>query len=253
MTETSCAVDVRKAIDEAPIGKLPAIARALGVDISIDPEKTKSSELPGLVTSLKEAVDALESAVKQGAPEGASRAELRQSLAAMSGALDKLDAALAAANGQGPAVAQQSVLDLCGYKKTESGAVICSRTETASLIEIFEMANTECARLGIKPAVYAGDLDWLRKNTNAAERLAVTEEVTGLVEGSLGKNPGAQEKLAQKQGGMASIEMAALANILEHIATRGAHDTFEGKWVRTEASRVALCRDDFWALRQRAS
>ena len=119
MTETSCAVDVRKAIDEAPIGRLPAIARALGVEVSIDSEKTKPSELPGLVSSLKEAVDAMELAVKQPLSEGASRAELRQHLAAKTDVLDKLDAALVAANGQGPTVAQQSVLDLCGYKKAE--------------------------------------------------------------------------------------------------------------------------------------
>lgn len=242
MTETSCAVDVRKAIDEAPIGRLPAIARALGVEMSIDSERTKSSELPGLVNSLKEAVDAMELAVKQPLSEGATRAELRQHLAAKTKALDKLDAALVAANGQGPTVAPQSVLDLCGYKKTETGSVICSRPETASLIEIFEMANAECARLGINPAVFAEDLDWWKKNTSAAQKLAVTEEVTGLVEGSLGEKRGAQEKLAQKQGGMASIEMAALANVLEHIATRGARDTFEGNWARTQGSGVALCR-----------
>jgi len=145
----------------------------------------------------------------------------------------------------GPGVTTHSVLDLCGYKKTDAGTIICTRPGNMSLVDVFKMANAECERLGIAPATWGGSmLEWFEENTCARQTMLSREEVTGLVNASLNKSREKQERVAKKAGGIASIEMAALANVLEHIATRGKHDLFEGHWVRTQAPDVALARDD---------
>lgn len=81
------------------------------------------------------------------------------------------------------------------------------------------------------------------KDTTAGQLLLVTEEVSGLLAGSLGQKRSDQAKLAAEHGGLASIEMAAVAHILEHIHSLGSRDLFEGMAVRTAAPDVTLRKE----------
>jgi len=160
--------------------------------------------------------------------------------------LKKFEALLSLVNGEAPAVVAKSVLDLCGYQKGDNGINKCFVPKDMSLIQVFELANTECERLGITPAVYSYVLEGWKKNPNANAGRSVDEhhEVIGFVDGSLTKNRKAQEgHLGKKELHMATIEGAALENILTHIASHGQEDSFKDKFVRCGASDVALYRD----------
>ena len=173
-----------------------------------------------------------EAPCRETAEPTAIRAHLEQSREV----LEKFEALLSLVNGeaQAPAVVAKSVLDLCGYQKGDNGINKCFVPKDMSLIQVFELANTECERLVIAPAVYSDDLKWWKKSTNANAVRLVDEhhEVIGFVDGSLSK----------KELHRATIEGAALENILTHIASHGQEDSFKGNWVRCGASGVALNR-----------
>jgi len=184
-----------------------------------------------------------EAPCRETAEPTAIRAHLEQSREV----LEKFEALLSLVNGeaQAPAVVAKSVLDLCGYQKGDNGINKCFVPKDMSLIQVFELANTECERLGIAPAVNSDDLEWWKKNTNANAGRSVDEhhEVIGFVDGSLSKNRKAQEgHLGKKELHRATIEGAALENILTHIASHGQENSFKGHWVRCGASGVALNR-----------
>lgn len=245
-TETGVRAKVREHIgnpnDQTPatvgdfIEKLRAHAGVVGVDVENIPFEQG-------VKAVDDAIGALEQVGSKAAPTASSDLRaLRDHLGAQQQALSKLEALQALVTGEPPPnVALQSVVELCNFSKLENGVRELTIPPNMDVIKIFELANVEAARLGINPAVYAGDLDWYRKNTSAgvAQTSAREVSVIPLAKGSLGKSREYQESKFT----FPDIELSTLANVLEWIESKGKVDSFDGNWVRTNAPGVALDRD----------
>ena len=217
--------------------RLSKVAASLGLDV-------KSKNFGDALELIGNAIDALEKVTVKQAP-GSNAAALRDHIKEQTAALAKLESLQQLLTQSAETVTKtESVLDQFMFKRREDGAVEFLVPKGMSVIQAFEILNTEATRLGINPAVYAADFDWFTQNTSAGtvdNEKDTTVILIPLAKGSLGKD----RDYMKKNFTLIDEGHIALANALEWVLSKGKVDSFEGNWVRGKVLGCALGRSAY--------